>query len=187
MPVKSPFYELPEFGPTGNPDIDRVLDNWRRSFGASYTRNLFEAERVPFVQSTAGITGVTLFSTVAYATTLLVKEVGFQGAEDVQVYGNAYLVLQGSGTAAGLSQVITVGLFVEYPDGTTAQLTSSLLQSALDRATTITNLAGTYSQFWKPGTRIQMGGKHRFSLRGHKSTSGSNAGFSSPSMSIFAF
>ena len=154
MPIRSPFYELPEFAKTNIPEVDIALDNWRRDFGAAYSRNLYEAERIPF-SITTGSTGTFNLSTVVLGTTVLTKRVGFQGNETVNVMLGARMNLLGGGAVVG-------SLAVTFPDGGVVQLSSRyiLLFSNSSAAVTAVN-------FWKPPIRVQQGGLHSFSFVAH--------------------
>lgn len=192
---KYPQYNVPTFAPTGNDDLDKVLEDWRNQMGEGYGRNLFEGERLPYVQSTYSTQGGVTSSTVFPGGIYLSKTLQLRGTETVLVTGTLGLAV--------FSQSRTEHyLKIAYPNGSTriegnfpllagvrvaaastlnnpditvdAQLSTNTTAQILTTVTISSGGVGTTvdstvymspSMTWQPMLRQQQSGLHTFSLK----------------------
>lgn len=130
---KYPQYNVPSFAPTGNGELDKVLEDWRNQMGEGYGRNLFEGERLPYMQSTfrtvADVTSSTVFPGGLYMS----KTLQLRGTESVLVTGSLGLAVSQARTQHYLQTVYpngSVRVESDYPliagVGTTGQATLNL-------------------------------------------------------------
>lgn len=180
MPSRSPFYDLPDFRKTGLAEVDASLEQWKRDFGAGYSRNLYESERLPNLVSTFS-SAVFSLTTVAWGTTVLSKQVGFEGNERVVVLAN----MTGNVTPNAELTFVTFALFLTTPNGDVFDLSSRTGNFGLTTGAGL-GIFGAVSQTWRVEPRIQTGGLHTFALRAHRGGSTANS-FEDPGLIVQVF
>ena len=190
---KYPQYNVPTFAPTGDDNLDKVLEDWRNQMGEGYGRNLFEGERLPYVQST--------FTSQAGACSVFTG--GVYLSKTLQLRGTESVLVTGSLGIAVFSQSKTEHyLKIAYPNGSTriegnypllagvrvaaastlnnpditvdAQLSTNTTAQILTTVTVSSGAVGTtvdstvymsVTQQWQPILRQQQSGVHTFSLK----------------------